>query len=82
MPEAAPARSGGAADMMRSLVSVNTGAMPIDCSTIPATTRPGPSTRPACVISRKPSAATASPPAMTSAGRSARADAARPSSRR
>src|ERR671914_2735298 len=69
MPAAAPARSGGAAPMIRSLVRVNSGAVPSENSTDPRTMTPNPDPLSSWVNTANPTAAMASPPAISGAGR-------------
>ena len=65
MPEAAPARSGGALPTARSAANVNSGARPSERMTTPATTSPGPPVAPACISSAMPTTATRIPPSIT-----------------
>ncbi len=57
IPDAAPARSGGAVPTMSSVVSVNTGASASEMRTDAATTTARPSAPPTWVSSTSPTAA-------------------------
>src|SRR4029077_11299179 len=70
--DAAPARSGGAAPIARSVARVSTGASASDNTTDPVTRSPRPA-GPSSVNSPRPPAASPRPAAMTNAGRTRRA---------
>ena len=69
---AAPARSGGAAPMMRSFARVNTGERPSENTTV-LTTRMASPEVPIPPIATNPAAAMTRPPHMRKAGRTRRA---------
>ena len=72
IPDAAPARSGGAEPTMSSVVSPKTGARPSEITTEARTTTARPSAPPTCVSIASPTAETARLAAMTYAGRNTR----------
>ena len=72
IPDAAPARSGGAALTIISVVSDNTGASPSEIRTDAVTSRPRLFDVPTSVSMPSPTAPSTSPPAITYAGRTRR----------
>ena len=72
-PAAAPARSAGALPMMRSFVSVNSGAAPSEKTTEPVAIIAKPEAVSNCVKTATPRAANSSPVHMTVAGGNRRA---------